>query len=86
MPQLRAAKFRGAHVGAGGGGQTHWAGRWAQAQSDARIGDATAWCVCMNGSFNIRTDGSARYVDGTGRLPVSSLNDTYLVLEAPQGA
>jgi hypothetical protein len=29
-------------------------------------------------------DGSARYVDGTGRLPVRPPNDTYSVPEAPQ--
>eukprot|EP00966_Prymnesium_polylepis_P247698 5727723-Prymnesium_polylepis.1 len=29
-------------------------------------------------------DGLARYADGTRRLPVSPLNDTYLVPEAPQ--
>jgi hypothetical protein len=29
-------------------------------------------------------DGSARYADGTGRLPTSPLNDTYLVPEASQ--
>ena len=27
-----------------------------------------------------------RYVDGTRRLPISPLIDTYLVPEAPQGA
>eukprot|EP00966_Prymnesium_polylepis_P177189 4103725-Prymnesium_polylepis.1 len=35
--QMRAAKIWGAHVGAGGGGHTRRAGRWEQAQSDARI-------------------------------------------------
>ena len=33
-----------------------------------------------------RAGGSARYVDGTRRLPNSPLIDTYLVPEAPQGA
>eukprot|EP00966_Prymnesium_polylepis_P233762 5407198-Prymnesium_polylepis.1 len=45
VAQMRAAEFRGAHVGAGGGGDARRAGRWVQAQSDARTGDATAWCA-----------------------------------------
>eukprot|EP00966_Prymnesium_polylepis_P114808 2653456-Prymnesium_polylepis.1 len=45
LAQLRAAELRGAHVSAGGWGHARRAGRWAQAQSDARIGDATAWCT-----------------------------------------
>jgi hypothetical protein len=31
-----------------------------------------------------RVGGSARYVGGTGRLPIRRLNDAYLVPEAPQ--
>jgi hypothetical protein len=47
-------------------------------------------CVRSHACVYVRrdtgADGSARYVDGTGRLPVSPLNDAYLVLEAPQSA
>eukprot|EP00966_Prymnesium_polylepis_P191791 4444671-Prymnesium_polylepis.1 len=45
VTQLRAAEFRGAHVGAGRWGHAHRAGKWAKAQSDARTIDATAWCT-----------------------------------------
>ena len=38
------------------------------------------WCRASHAG------GSARYVDGTRRLPISPLIDTYLVPEAPQGA
>eukprot|EP00966_Prymnesium_polylepis_P247627 5726132-Prymnesium_polylepis.1 len=48
--QMRAAKIWGARVGAGGGGRacragTRQVGAREQAQSDARTGDATAWCT-----------------------------------------
>mmetsp|Transcript_69786 Transcript_69786/g.209602 ORF Transcript_69786/g.209602 Transcript_69786/m.209602 type:complete len:232 (+) Transcript_69786:30-725(+) len=35
--------------------------------------------------FNSHAGGPARYVDGTRRLPISPLIDTYLVPEAPRG-
>ncbi len=38
------------------------------------------WCRASHAG------GPARYVDGTRRLPISPLIDTYLVPEAPQGA
>eukprot|EP00966_Prymnesium_polylepis_P059984 1391464-Prymnesium_polylepis.1 len=38
-------KVPGCSRGCRRGGRTHRAGRWAQAQSDARIGDTTAWCT-----------------------------------------
>eukprot|EP00966_Prymnesium_polylepis_P147118 3398379-Prymnesium_polylepis.1 len=37
--------------------------------------------------YHTGADGSARYVDGTRRLPISPRIDTYLVpVTAPQGA
>eukprot|EP00966_Prymnesium_polylepis_P027656 639322-Prymnesium_polylepis.1 len=36
VPQMCVAKIWGAHMGTGGGGHARRAGRWEQAQSDAR--------------------------------------------------
>ena len=44
------------------------------------------WGRCRVSRHPPRTDGSAGYVDGTRRLPISPLIGTYLVLEALQSA
>ena len=41
---------------------------------------------CTRRDCRTRTGRRATYVDGTRRLPISPLIDTYLVPEAPQGA
>eukprot|EP00966_Prymnesium_polylepis_P061275 1421359-Prymnesium_polylepis.1 len=60
------------------------------AKGRARATTCNCWLVCVLDHSNqrriTRADGSARYVDGTRRLPISPLIDTYLVPEAPQGA
>jgi hypothetical protein len=59
----------------------------ASAQSSARLAPRTPWTTRRHSNWcrASRAGGSARYMDGTRRLPISPLIDTYLVPEAPQG-
>ena len=56
--------------------------------TSARLAPRTPWTTRRHSNWcrASRAGGSARYVDGTRRLPISPLIDTYLVPEAPQGA